>query len=55
MTKETRLKLGKLWYEQFKASPNSKRADGITAEHPYIKEYLDSLPKEEETKKKGGK
>ena len=47
MSKATRLKLGKMW----KNNPKSRPAN-ITDEHPYIKEYTDSIAKEKPEPKK---
>jgi len=55
MTRENRLKYGKRWYEEYEKGGKVK---GIPPDHPYIKEYLASIPPveekpgEEKTKKK---
>ena len=46
---KTRLKLGQVWYEMIKAGKTLHKRD---INHPYIKEYLNSI-KTEEPKKRG--
>lgn len=50
MTQNTRLKLGKLWKEQIEAG--IPRKDGITIDHPYIKEYEESIKENSKPTKK---
>lgn len=62
MTSNNRIAMGKFWHERFQdgTSKAKGRTPGVpkpvTPDHPYIQEYLATLPKEEPkkiSKKKG--